>query len=219
MTLECARIHPQCVASIMLVAPAGVGRKPHIMMRLPAVPYLGEFLTKPDRKGIERLWRLAVADPSLITKAFVETKFQFASAPGALAAFLKTLRGFGTFSGFPPEQTAALARDMKAMNQPTLVVWGRRDKFLSCAHADILRANLPNVRVEIFENCGHIPQFERPQVFNETVTGFLAERNGRVFDDATSPIANIALDERPLPFVDPADRSRCSHNQMAFRRR
>jgi 2-hydroxy-6-oxonona-2,4-dienedioate hydrolase len=63
---------------------------------------------------------------------------------------------------------------MPAMKQPTLVVWGRNDKFLPAQQADILSANLPNARVVLFDACGHVPQVERPVDFNKTVLDFLA---------------------------------------------
>lgn len=174
LALECARNHPDRVASMVLVAPAGVGRETHIMMRLPTLPVLGEMLTRPNRSGLARLWRLAVYDPTLITDAFIETKVRLAGAPGAHAAFLKTLRGFVSLGGFFPDQVEALQRDMRAMDKPALVIWGKQDKFLPCAHAEILRARLPGAAVHLFEKCGHMPQIEQPQRFNEAVLAFLA---------------------------------------------
>lgn len=174
LALECARNHPDRVASMVLVAPAGVGRETHIMMRLPTLPLLGELLTRPSRSGLARLWRLAVYDPALITETFVETKVRLAAAPGAHAAFLKTLRGFVSLGGFFPDQVKALQRDMRTMEMPALVIWGKQDKFLPCAHAEILRAQLPAAEVQLFDECGHMPQIEQSQHFNETVLAFLA---------------------------------------------
>jgi len=174
LALECARRDPGRVTSMTLVAPAGVGRQTHIMMRLPMLPFVGEMLTRPDRRGLARLWRLAVYDPALVTSEFVETKFRLASAPGAHAAFLKTLRGFVSIGGFARDQMQSLQQDMRAMNQPALVIWGKQDRFLPCSHAEILRSRLPRSELRLFDRCGHLPQIEQSQLFNEAVLGFLA---------------------------------------------
>ncbi len=173
ITLECARQDPGRVLSMTLVAPAGVGRATHIMMRLPTVPYLGELLSRPSPSGLKTLWRLGVHDPALITDAFVATKYRLASAPGAHSAFLKTLRGFVGIGGFERSQMEALQKAMPAMTAPALVIWGREDRLLPCAQAEILRSRLPRAEVRIFETCGHVPQMEQPEAFNETAAAFL----------------------------------------------
>ena len=173
LALECARQEPERVRSMVLVAPAGVGRETHLMMRLPTVPFLGEMATRPSRIGLRMLWRLWVHDPAPITEPFVETKVRLASAPGAHQAFLKTLRGFVGIGGFERSQVEALQADMRAMTQPALVIWGKQDRLLPCAQAEILRGRLPRAEVRIFDPCGHLPQMERPQLFNETVLAFL----------------------------------------------
>jgi len=51
IALECTRIAPARVRSMVLVAPAGVGRQTALSMRLAAVPVLGDVITRPSRMG------------------------------------------------------------------------------------------------------------------------------------------------------------------------
>jgi 4,5:9,10-diseco-3-hydroxy-5,9,17-trioxoandrosta-1(10),2-diene-4-oate hydrolase len=173
IALECARIAPSRVLSMVLVAPAGVGHDTHINMRLPTIPVLGELITRPSRGGLRMLWGLAFHDRSFVTDELVEEKYAFASLPGAQAAFLKTLRGFVSLGGFPRDQIRDLQVAMPSMTQPTLVVWGRDDKLLPVAHARILEARLPSQRQIIFDACGHAPQVEKAAAFNKAVLEFL----------------------------------------------
>jgi pimeloyl-ACP methyl ester carboxylesterase len=176
LTLECVRIAPDRVQSMVLVAPAGVGMDTHLMMRLPTIPWLGELLTRPNRAGIAQLWRLGVHDPAFVTEELVETKYRLASAPGAQTAFLKTLRGFVAPGGFRRPIVEALQRDLPAMRQPALVIWGKQDRLLPCAQAEILRTRLPDAKLLLFDACGHLPQGERVEGFNKAVLSFLADR-------------------------------------------
>ena len=175
LALECALIAPARVKSMVLADPAGVGRECHLNFRLAAAPVIGNILTRPSRFGLKMLWDLAFVDTSLVTKEVVEDKFRFASLPGAQAAFLKTLRGFLKFGGFPESQVAALHAALPGITAPALVVWGRQDQLLPVKQADVLKRLLLRVEVQIFENCGHVPQVECAPQFNQCVLAFWAK--------------------------------------------
>lgn len=174
IALTCAMQSPAKVLSNVLVAPAGVGYDTIINFRLASVPLLGELLTKPNRMGLRMLWRTAVYDPSLITEQLVSDKVRDAAQPGAQSAFLKCLRSFVGFSGFERGQVDRLHAALPAMKTPTLVCWGRQDKFLSVAHAQILQRLLPDVQVQIYEQCGHMPQIEHAVRFNDAALAYWA---------------------------------------------
>lgn len=175
LAIECALIAPERLSSIVLIAPAGVGRKTMINFRLASVPVLGELLTIANRTGLKMLWSLAFFDRTLVTPEFVETKYRLAKLPGAQAAFLKTLRGFVGFRGFPQDQVAQLQAALPGITTPTQVIWGRQDKALPFDQASILSRLLPNVQVQVFNNCGHMPQFEMPDRVNSLLLGFWAD--------------------------------------------
>jgi pimeloyl-ACP methyl ester carboxylesterase len=174
LALECALMAPARVASMVLVDPAGVDRDTHITMRLAAAPVVGELFTRPSRFGLRMLWKSAFYNPAFVTDALVEDKFKFASQPGAQAAFLKTLRSFLAFGGFPADQVAALQAAMPSIQAPALVVWGKQDKLLPVRQADILRSLLPKVEVKLYERCGHAPMVECAASFNDDVLRFWA---------------------------------------------
>ena len=83
IALECALTAPERVASMLLAAPAGIGRETLINFKLASVRGLGELLTQPNRFGLKMLWKLAFRDRSFVTKEFVEARYQLACLPGA----------------------------------------------------------------------------------------------------------------------------------------
>lgn len=174
LALECAAVAPQQVASLLLVDPAGVQRRETLFeFRLATLPVLGEIFTRPSRLGTRMLWRKAFAAPAaFVTEELVTTKLSLARQPGAQSAFLKTLRGFVDFQGFHPELVEQLHAALPGIQAPTLVLWGRDDRFVPCTHAEVLRQKLPNVEVQIWDRCGHAPQVEHAQRFNQTALGF-----------------------------------------------
>lgn len=79
--------------------------------------------------------------------------------------------------GVPPSCAAVdkrwtKGRELSNIVAPTLVIWGRNDQFASIAHAEVLRRMLPNVQVQIWDRCGHAPQIEHLEKFNQTVLEF-----------------------------------------------
>jgi 4,5:9,10-diseco-3-hydroxy-5,9,17-trioxoandrosta-1(10),2-diene-4-oate hydrolase len=109
----------------------------------------------------------------------VEERLRLARLPGAQAAFLKALRGFVGPGGFEPERVAELPSWLPAVAAPTLVVWGREDRFVPVAHARVLEQHLPQCRVVVYPHCGHLPQLEQPERLNGDLLAFLAEIDGR----------------------------------------
>jgi len=53
----------------------------------------------------------------------------------------------------------ALVGDVRV---PTLIVWGRGDRWIPVGDADRFAAAIPGSRRVVLENCGHVPQEERP---------------------------------------------------------
>ena len=177
LALECARLAPQAVQSMLLVDPAGMARRGTLMeFRLSTLPLLGEVFTKPNPMGTRMLWRKAFAAPDrFVTPELVASKVALASMPGAQAAFLKTLRGFLDVAGFKPGPVAELQAALPGLQAPTLVLWGRDDRFVPAAHAEVLRQGLPDVSVQVWDACGHAPMVECAQRFNDTALGFFSQ--------------------------------------------
>ena len=57
---------------------------------------------------------------------------------------------------------------------PTHIVWGRQDQIipLECGH--MYQKAIPNSQLTIIDNCGHVPQIEKPDEFAKVAIDFLA---------------------------------------------
>jgi pimeloyl-ACP methyl ester carboxylesterase len=56
---------------------------------------------------------------------------------------------------------------------PTLIVWGRQDHVVPSADALGYARRLRGSRLEVFDQCGHVPMAERPVRFNRLLDEFL----------------------------------------------
>ena len=67
--------------------------------------------------------------------------------------------------------------DIERLDQiaaPTLVIWGADDMEEFCVSAQRYRDNIPGARGAVIAACGHMPNMEVPERFNELVLEFLA---------------------------------------------
>ena len=62
---------------------------------------------------------------------------------------------------------------LPALAPPALFIFGEKDRLVPRAFLRHVRAALPSAEWELFENCGHVPQFEMPERTNERVRAFL----------------------------------------------
>ncbi|RPH38866.1 MAG: alpha/beta fold hydrolase, partial [Burkholderiales bacterium] len=68
-----------------------------------------------------------------------------------------------------------LRQKLDTIKNPTLIIWGKNDRVIPVAHAQVAVKNIPGARLELFDKCGHMPMFECPEKFNKLVLDFLAE--------------------------------------------
>lgn len=64
-------------------------------------------------------------------------------------------------SGATPSFTAD---ELSRLSMPTMLAWGASERLLPARGIEFFRAHLPaHARIEILENCGHVPQMEAAQ--------------------------------------------------------
>jgi pimeloyl-ACP methyl ester carboxylesterase len=81
IALECAAMQPGRVLSMVLSAPAGIGRNTLFNFRLASLPVLGELLTKPSMFGLGMIWKLAFHNPAFVTHDMLAEKLVLARMP------------------------------------------------------------------------------------------------------------------------------------------
>jgi len=148
VAIALADTRPRRVASLTLIAPAGLGPE------IDAAVLAG--IARASRVESLAPWlRRLAADPDLITDAYARAAMaarQNLTLREAQSAMAADLFPDGT-QGF--DLTAALHR----IRAPTRIAWGRDDAIIPWRHA--LRAP-GRVGLHLFEATGHLPHIERP---------------------------------------------------------
>jgi pimeloyl-ACP methyl ester carboxylesterase len=176
IAIECADLAPQRITSVILSAPAAVDKSTLFEFRVASLPFLGELMTIPNPPGTGKIWRAAFADPSFASKQMIAEKVSLAKSPGAGKAFLKALRNMLSFGGFKEAILQDTHDKLRRLKIPTLVIWGKLDRFLPVSHLSTLVKMTPHAEAVVLERCGHVPMIEMPKEFNRLVLKFLKKQ-------------------------------------------
>lgn len=63
---------------------------------------------------------------------------------------------------------------LPTITAPTLVIWARLDRSYDWNQQQLFLDGIPNVRIEIVEDCAHNVHMEKPALVNELIRNFLA---------------------------------------------
>jgi pimeloyl-ACP methyl ester carboxylesterase len=66
-----------------------------------------------------------------------------------------------------------LAKWLHRITLPTLILWGAEDRLIPPQYGPAFHDLIPNSRLEILPDCGHLPQVEKMTEFATSVTRFL----------------------------------------------
>jgi pyruvate dehydrogenase E2 component (dihydrolipoamide acetyltransferase) len=152
-----ALAHPERVASLVLIASAGVGEEIN-------EDYIEGFIAANRRKGMKNVLGLLFANPDLVTRRLVNDELRFKRIDGvdeALRAVADEM--------FPGGRQADVP-DFSGLEVSILAIWGQDDQIVPASHAE----NLPeNARIEVLEDTGHMPQMESAGRTNRLIEDFL----------------------------------------------
>jgi pimeloyl-ACP methyl ester carboxylesterase len=60
-----------------------------------------------------------------------------------------------------------------AVGLPTLLVWGKQDRNVPLAAAELYKNKISGAKLVAFDHCGHMPEVEKPDDFIREVEQFL----------------------------------------------
>jgi pimeloyl-ACP methyl ester carboxylesterase len=160
--------YPERVEKLVLVgAVTNDDPKKKFLMRVSCLPVVGDISTPLFlgsrwilRKRMEDMYR-RLDRP--INEKMVSSRHHLLATANTHRAMIRTAR---RWSATRIDREAALIR------QPTLLVWGDQDDHIPLDVAFRLRDTMPNARLVVFRNCGHLPPAEKPEQFVEVLANF-----------------------------------------------
>ena len=152
-----AKAHPDRVASLILIASAGLGEEIN-------EEYIEGFIAANRRREMKNTLGMLFANPDLVTRQLVQDVMKFKRLDGVDEALRKVADKI-----FPDGKQADVP-DLSELSVPILAIWGSEDGIVPVSHSE----NLPeNARVEVLKDTGHMPQMEAAGKVNRLIGEFL----------------------------------------------
>lgn len=159
LAAELASFYPERIDHLVLLAAAG--------LRVPNSPVADLFAMSP-----EQLFSICFQDLShamaLMSQIDMSDPIKLILADYRERTMLARL-------AWNPGYSPKLARRLARVTAPSLVIWGKEDRLIPAAHGTAYQAALPNARLEIIEDCGHIPILEATETTIKLIQEFLSQ--------------------------------------------
>jgi len=158
--------HPQRVTSLILVDAGGFpnpGPVP-LVFRLARMPALFRLIAKlGTRSLVDKTLRDVYGDPSRVTGEVRRRYLDLSRREGSRYAFAERIQA-------PHVDRTGELRQIAA---PTLILWGGLDRVVPVANAERFHAAIPNSRVVLYPDAGHVPMEELGAITAAEAAAFL----------------------------------------------
>jgi pimeloyl-ACP methyl ester carboxylesterase len=179
IALRLALSEPARVAALVLVDSAGLGYAINPAFTSVNFPGLAEAAIPFWRTPVgayQRAWGrtalLFAHPPRSVPREWLAEQCRLARSPGYLEAHLTVLRALVS----PLGQREVLVDRLPALEIPTLVVWGERDRVFPRSQAKRAVARLQDGSLALIPDCGHMPHVECPDHFLAVLDEFLLKQ-------------------------------------------
>ena len=160
VAMQIAEAQPHRVASLALIAPAGLGEEINNT-------YIQEFIDGTSRRELKSTLGLLFADKSLVSRDMVNDILKYKRIDGVTEALTQIAA-----SNFPNgKQSNSFRQGLESgASVPTVIVWGDQDEIADPDHS---RGLGENVEVNLIEGAGHMPHMEAANQVNEILLSHL----------------------------------------------
>jgi 4,5:9,10-diseco-3-hydroxy-5,9,17-trioxoandrosta-1(10),2-diene-4-oate hydrolase len=166
-----AAAHPERVTRLALIAPAGFLRVASIVYAaLGSPPAQWLLQRRPSRRFIDRILNDSVADPRAIDPAIRERAFALSQEPAMRRSFARVyaaaMREFA--------DSKRIATQLRAWTGPTLIIWGRDDRYVPVRGLADTKAVYPDASSIVFDGAGHVVMADKPAECGAALREFFA---------------------------------------------
>lgn len=187
VAMETAMLEPERAKAIACLCPAAAfSRRPALWLVKLARPELGFFSPRIPRAQIISGLRQLFADPDALQQDWYEAAsddFRLSwRSPRSRMAFFAAARNI--YLDEPFGDSGFWAR-LRLMETPSLFIYGAKDVLITHRFGDRVRRELPSAEVEVWDDCGHVPQIEHPSRAADRLLGFFGKVSGKRYSEVS----------------------------------
>ena len=157
VTLVYVKRHPENVKGIVLTGSSGLYEN----------AMGGTFPKREDYNYIKTKVEYTFYDPNTATKELVDEVYGIVNEKNKLIRILSLAKSAIRHN---------MSDDLKSMNWPACLIWGKQDTVTPPEVADEFNRLLPQSDLFWIDQCGHAPMMEQPAQFNTILTDWLESK-------------------------------------------
>jgi pimeloyl-ACP methyl ester carboxylesterase len=165
VAIRFAADYPDRVDKIVLVDSAGVKSDHFWGFKLISTPGVNSLMSSLNNPAMVKfiLKRMIFHDKSVATSEKAQMYMLPFRTVGQMDAAAVAINNIEAFTD----------DDFARVKAPVLIVWGEKDRLIDSSIASVFARKLPGSKLVIIPKCGHCPQEEQPETFNNIVKEFL----------------------------------------------
>lgn len=198
VSLRLAIDYPDRVDKLVLVDSLGFGKELSLLFKIVSLPILGEWLAardyRMDIKKYAAATRKSARNTAYITDELIAELYRVERKPEHVKPLLKTVRQWVDWTGTKKSVYGPILEQLPSIKNRTLIIWGRQDSIIPLAHGELAVKILTDARtaassrsaqsrrhesaisrLEVIDQCDHVPLFEQPEIFNRLLLDFLKD--------------------------------------------
>lgn len=160
--------NPGRVDKLVLMGGGTGGPSQFVPMPTEGIKLLQGLYREPSIDNLKKMMSVFVFDQNSMTEELFQARLDnMLARKDHLDNFVKSLAA-------NPKQFPDQGPRLGEISAPTLVIWGRDDRFVPMDVSLRLIWGMPNAELHIFNRCGHWAQWEHADKFNRMVVDFLS---------------------------------------------
>ena len=163
--------NPSRVGKLVLMGGGTGGPSHFVPMPTEGIKLIQALYRDPTIEALKKMMAVFVYDSSALTEDLYQMRLN------AMLARRDHLENFVKSLTANPKQFPDYGHRLGEISAPSLVIWGRDDRFVPLDCGLRLLWGLQNAALHVFNRCGHWAQWEHAESFNHMVVEFL-RRNG-----------------------------------------
>ncbi len=153
--------HPEKIKSLILTGSSGLFENG-----------MGDTYPKRgDREYIRNKTAFTFYDPAMATEELVDEVFEITNNRMKVIKIISLAKSAIRNN---------LGDELKAIKQPTCLIWGKNDNVTPPFVGEEFQKLIPNSELHLIDKCGHAPMMEVPGEFNIILDAFLAKQKAVV---------------------------------------
>ncbi|WP_221566625.1 alpha/beta fold hydrolase [Alkalihalobacillus sp. TS-13] len=166
VAMHASRIAPDKIKKLILLGCSGYLKRPsRFIVRCSYLPFF-VYVIKHwiSKKGVRENLLTVVHNPSLIDDDLINGYALPFNDKETFHALIRVLRH---------REGDMQQEELQQINHPILLLWGKYDQVIPLPVGERMVNDLPNAKLKVYENAGHLLPEEIPEEISEEICGFL----------------------------------------------